>query len=142
MQAALGHGVGAPGVAAGVPGRPPWRKLEAYLATGLRSARGAPRCAGDAPRGALQSRPKGVHRDVLDQLTRCFIKLEASGDALRSAIRQSHSLVECPANYAFHCKVRNAFGLDVLTFIEHDCYVNLARASPMALAAYPMGTGC
>jgi hypothetical protein len=73
----------------------------------------------------------GLHRDVLDQLARCLIKLEASGDALRSAVRQPQSLIEDPANYAFHCKVRNAFGRDVLTLFSMTvagCYVNPDKA--------------
>ena len=67
------------------------------------------------PRDAVEPRATGLHRDVLDQLPRCFIKLEASGDGLRSAIQQPQPFVEGPANYAFHCTVRNAFGLAVLT---------------------------
>ena len=82
----------------------------------------------------------GLHRNVLDQLPRCFIKLEASGDALRSAIWQSQSLVEGPANYAFHCKVRNAIELNVLTLIEDDCYVNPWRRSTGSAARPSLGT--
>jgi len=67
------------------------------------------------PRDAVEARAMGLHRDVLDQLPRCFIKLEASGDGLRSAIQQPQPFVEGPANYAFHCMGRNAFGLAVLT---------------------------
>ena len=63
----------------------------------------------------LPPRVMGLHRDVLDQLPCCFIELEASGDGLRPAIQQSQSFVEGPANHAFHCKVRNAVVVAVLT---------------------------
>ena len=76
---------------------------------------GAASCACGVSDDALPSRRVGLHRDVLDQLPCCFIKLEASGDGLRSAIQYSQSLVEGPANHAFHCKERNALGVVLLT---------------------------